>query len=192
MAVLYSFLLLLLRKRTKKNKRIKDFQNEYLLLHLFFQLRHLLIFFRFALQEKKSNAIYCEAKKKKHCLISWLRSMVLYNIPQTYPMILVSVFTGLLPFVLLLQHPMCPMSVLLLLYIPLLQCRCSTVVCYLSTAHVFCACLFKKCTVEGTIRPRLRAPNLKVIHGIAQSCPFKLRFLAGCYGNQMHCGRYDL
>lgn len=29
MAVLYSFLLLLLRKRTKKNKRIKDFQNEY-------------------------------------------------------------------------------------------------------------------------------------------------------------------
>lgn len=76
MAVLYSFLLLLLRKRTKKkNKRIKDFQNEYLLLHLFF------LFFRFALQENKSNAIYCEAKKKKHCLISWLRSMVLYNIP---------------------------------------------------------------------------------------------------------------
>ena len=122
----------------------------------FFQLRHLLIFFRFALQEKKEQ-------KKKHCLISWLRSMVLYNIPQTYPMILVSVFTGLLPFVLLLQHPMCPMSVLLLLYIPLLQCRCSTVVCYLSTAHVFCACLFKKCTVEGTIKPRLRAPSFKVI-----------------------------
>ena len=104
-------------------------------------------------------------------------------------MIRISVFTGLLPFVLLLQ---CPMSLLLLLYIPLLQCRCSTVVCYWSTAHVFCACLFKKCTVEGTIRPRLRAPNLKVIHGIAQSCPFKLRFLAGCYGNQMHCGRYEL
>ena len=82
-------------------------------------------------------------------------------------MILVSVFTGLLPFVLLLQHPMCPMSVLLLLYIPLLQCRCSTVVCYWSTAHMFCACLFKKCTVEGTIRPRLRAPSFKVIAIVA-------------------------
>ena len=111
--------------------------------HLFFLLllrkeRHLLIFFRFALQEKKEQ-------KKKHCLISWLRSMVKRKkIPQTYPMIRISVFTGLLPFVLLLQHPMCPMSVLLLLYIPLLQCRCSTVVCYLSNAHVFCACLFKK------------------------------------------------
>ena len=54
-------------------------------------------------------------------------------------MIWISVFTGLLPFVLLLQ---CPMSVILLLYIPLLQCRCSTVVCYWSTAHVFCAWLY--------------------------------------------------
>lgn len=36
MAVLYSFLLLLLRKRTKKNKRIKDFQNEYLSISSFF------------------------------------------------------------------------------------------------------------------------------------------------------------
>lgn len=67
MAVLYSFLLLLLRKRTKKkNKRIKDFQNEYLSTSSF-------LFSSFVTPSiaKQKN------KKKKHCLISWLRSMVL-------------------------------------------------------------------------------------------------------------------
>ena len=95
-------------------------------------------------------------------------------------MIRISVFTGLLPFVLLLQHPMCPMSVLLLLYIPLLQCRCSNVVCYWSTAHVFCACLFKKAL-----------PKVRLGHAFARLVSRSFVLLLWYCAITKHCGSYD-
>lgn len=62
MAVLYSFLLLLLRKRTKKkNKRIKDFQNEYLSISS-------VLFFAKQKQEKTPSIDFfqiCSAREEK-------------------------------------------------------------------------------------------------------------------------------
>lgn len=73
MAVLYSFLLLLLRKRTKKNKRIKDFQNEYLSTSSFFftfasQGAPSIYFFLFSLIVTPSIA---KQEKEKRNIVSY-------------------------------------------------------------------------------------------------------------------------
>ena len=72
MAVLYSFLLLLLRKRTKKkNKRIKDFQNEYLSISSFF-------FYFLGLLCKRKNKVTPSIEKQKERNIVSYRGLGLW------------------------------------------------------------------------------------------------------------------
>ena len=49
-----------------------------------------------------------------------------------------------------------------------------------------------KCTTKGTIRPRLRAPISRSLVWLPWYCAILWGILARCYGNQMHCQRYEL
>lgn len=150
MAVLYSFLLLLLRKRTKKkNKRIKDFQSKYSF--------NAIIFFQFCSATPSIFFFQIFKNRRKK------------NKRMQMQFVLKQIHTALLPFVLLLQHPMCPMYYY---NIPLPQIVCLLRTC---SAHVFCLNKKKKKKMhyqrydQATPSRAQFQGHLYCCHGIAQS-----------------------